>query len=75
MLERGVCARLEVSGSNFGLRKYAYLVKKMYLNSRGVCGGGLLAGIFFPFAVLKFSSIFSFSRKLFVGACTLQNNF
>ena len=44
---RKICWRLEVDGSNPGLSKCAYLVKKIVLE-RG-CGGGQLAGIFFAF--------------------------
>ena len=58
MVEGKVRARLDVSGLNFGLCKCAYFVKKLYLHSRGACGGGRLVGIFF---ILLFSFFFYFS--------------
>ena len=65
VVKRRVRARLEVSGSNSDLHKYAYFVKKMYLDSRGACGGGRLAGIClsFYFAVFKFLLFFHFLKN------------
>ena len=65
MVEGKVRARLDVSGLNFGLCKCAYFVKKLYLHSRGACGGGRLVGIFFSFLFCCFRvfSIFFISEK------------
>ena len=50
------------SSSNPGLCKCAYFIKKkLYIDSRGACGSGRLARIFF--AVFEFFLIFSFSEK------------
>jgi hypothetical protein len=57
MVERKVHARLDVSGSNPGRYKCAYFVKKLYLYSRGACGGGW--NIFF-FLILLFLVLFLF---------------
>jgi hypothetical protein len=52
--------RPEVSSSNPGLRKCAYFVKKLYLDSEGVCGGGRLVGIFFLFYFIIFEFLLIF---------------
>jgi len=58
VLVRKVHARLKIGGSNSGLPKCIYLVKKMYLDRRGACGGGLSVGIFFIFYFSVFESFF-----------------
>ena len=47
VVEKKVCARLEISGSNPVYANVHISLKKLYLDSRRACGGGRLARIFF----------------------------
>ena len=58
VVESRVHTRHEVSNTDPNLYKCAYFVKKSYLVSRGACGGGRLAGIFFPFHFGAFNYFF-----------------
>ena len=52
---------LKVNGSNSGLCKYVYFVKKLYIGSIGACGGNRLATrIFFSFLFCCFQAFSNF---------------
>jgi len=52
---------LKVNGSNSGLCKYVYFVKKLYIGSIGACGGDRLATrIFFLFYSVVFKPFLIF---------------
>jgi hypothetical protein len=71
VVERRVCARHEVSGSNSDFYKCVNFVKKLCLGSRGACSGSRLPRVFFFFFLLLFSNFLVFilfSGNLFIGA-------